>query len=771
MTLAGALLTLLAGCGKDAPEETASTGNTVSTSAETEPAEPERVVIIAADGTTVFNVVRGENCSPEVTAAASALVMQIKSIYSKYIGFTDDWERNPNRSDYEILVGKTVRETADTFIPDREMLGNGGYVIKMCGTKLFVAGGDDEGTVAAVDKLVSMMEKGKEFALPADFELYGCPSAFLSDLRIGGTSVSTMSIEKPSDPLALAGAEVLRREIFLASGILPGFSDGGGIRVECIPGESTSVSLTADGGAVVLSGSRRTGICRAVRDLFADIKDGKIPAAEGVCDIARWEKDYGKFVTYEDFGALGNGATDDTPAIVAAHNKANAEGLPVLAREDAVYYIGGSKNPAVIMTDTDWSTASFIIDDRDVESYQTDVFLVRSQYSTEKIDLSPLKAGQANVGYAPGYPALVTLYDSNVKQYIRQGANQDSGAAKTDVILVSADGTVDPSTPILWDFDTVTAAYAKRADDTPITIRGGLITTYANAGTASAYYARGIDITRSNVTVDGLRHFVEKEGADGQPYSGMLNFSSCSGCVIRDCVMTGHKTYKKIGSAGTSVSMGTYDILVTSCASFRAENCSQTNDINDSTYWGVFASNYAKNIVFDGCVFSRFDAHKGVCNVTLRGCTLGHQGINLIGHGQALIENCTVYSSYFVNLRSDYGSTWDGDLTIRNCRFLPKAGAGGDVVIINGSNDGTHDFGYVCTLPKHILIDGFYAKDSKSSSAPRIFADINKNYKTAPRQILMPESVTVGGFESVSGKTPVVAKDPAMFPGVSIVFE
>ena len=47
------------------------------------------------------------------------------------------------------------------------------------------------------------------------------------------------------------------------------------------------------------------------------------------------------FVTYEAFGAVGDGVTDDTAAIVAAHAYANEHGLPVKTDPDATYYIGG----------------------------------------------------------------------------------------------------------------------------------------------------------------------------------------------------------------------------------------------------------------------------------------------------------------------------------------------------------------------------------------------------------------------------------------------
>ena len=46
------------------------------------------------------------------------------------------------------------------------------------------------------------------------------------------------------------------------------------------------------------------------------------------------------FVTYEDFGATGDGVTDDLPAICAAHDHANALGLPIRTQPDATYHLG-----------------------------------------------------------------------------------------------------------------------------------------------------------------------------------------------------------------------------------------------------------------------------------------------------------------------------------------------------------------------------------------------------------------------------------------------
>ena len=47
------------------------------------------------------------------------------------------------------------------------------------------------------------------------------------------------------------------------------------------------------------------------------------------------------YVTYEDFGAVGDGKTDDFDAIIRTHEYANENGLSVFANETATYYIGG----------------------------------------------------------------------------------------------------------------------------------------------------------------------------------------------------------------------------------------------------------------------------------------------------------------------------------------------------------------------------------------------------------------------------------------------
>jgi hypothetical protein len=484
-------------------------------------------------------------------------------------------------------------------------------------------------------------------------------------------------------------------------------------------------------------------------------------------------------VRYSDFGAKGDGKTDDMDAIVATHAFANQHGLKVKTDEGASYYIGGKKRTALIQTDTDFGKAAFIIDDTDVEDRNASVFLVSSTlqaYTPEGI--SSLKKNQEQINLTFPGPCLITVTNSQVKHYIRFGLNQDKGASQTDIFVVDKNGYVDKDTPIIWDFDQITHITALPMDKKVLHISGGRFTTIANqAESKYTYYSRNIAIRRSNVLVDGLEHHITGEGDHGAPYGGFFNIRDCANVTVKNTILTGHKTYRTIGSAGKPVSMGSYDLSVSRALNVSFVNCSQTNDINDRTYWGILGSNYCKNLLYDQCTLSRFDAHKGVFNATIRNSTLGHMGINAIGSGTFTVENCTVHGRSFINLRSDYGSTWEGEFIIRDCVFVPAGGRPVSASLIGGSYSGQHDFGYTCYMPELITIENLHIDDSNHPpepeyQGPAIFANFNPDMTDASYQETYPyvktRKVILRNVTTASGKALRVSNNLFMFKEVEL---
>lgn len=484
-----------------------------------------------------------------------------------------------------------------------------------------------------------------------------------------------------------------------------------------------------------------------------------------------------RVIHYSEYGAAGDGVTDDFDAIIRAHAAANKAGLKVRADEGATYYIGGADKTAVIQTDTDWSGAKFIIDDTKVEKYSASVFTVSSKLPAVRISsVKTLAKNQRNLGQSLEHDSFVVVIDDTTKRYIRMGLNQNNGAPQTDVFVACKNGDIDGKTPVIWDYASITSMIAWPIDPETLTIRGGHFTTVANQIEAHyKYYSRGISIARSNVVADGLTHVIKGELDHGAPYNGFIALSNCSGVLVRNCRLSGHKTYTTIGRANAPVSMGSYDITVNKSANVTFKDCKQINNIHDTTRWGIFASNYSKNITFDNVEFSRFDAHMGVANATIRNSVLGHQGINIIGSGVFLVENTKVCGANFINLRNDYGSTWEGEIVVRNCEYIPRNGAKSDAVLINGANSGRHDFGYPCHMPEKITIDGLVIDDGNpvdKYAGPKIFAPFNSAYASADYKGEYPYSITrevdIRGLRIKSGKPLIVSNNRFMFRDVRV---
>lgn len=468
-----------------------------------------------------------------------------------------------------------------------------------------------------------------------------------------------------------------------------------------------------------------------------------------------------EFLTYEMFGAVGDGMADDMPAIVKTHEEANQRQLPVKAREGAVYYISPRARTATVQTSADWSNAKFIIDDVNCECRTAPVFHVSSALQPLPLRVSSMVWGQSRLDNPFGCDLHVVVKNENHMDYIRKGLNQDNGHPRTDVFVLRADGAL--SSPLSFDFDEITGVHAYPIDRQTLTLTGGEFTTIANqAESKYNYHSRNIHITRSNVEVSGVTHDVTGEKDHGAPYIGFIQLSDCARVLVRDCTFTAHYIYDTIGSAGLPVPMGSYDIRADRTADVRFLRCTQTTDIHDSRYWGLISTNFCRDLSFEDCHFSRFDAHMGVSNCTLRRCRLGWQCLNAIGNGDFLIEATEAHGNAFVNLRDDYGCTWRGTITIRDCTWIPRTDKR---AVFSGRNDGTHDFGYDCYMP-NVVIDGLTVAELSADDAPLY---IFNNYLgqedpgiPLAHKPIPPQSVTVRGIRT--GRPVQLCEEPLLMP-------
>ncbi len=759
-------------------------------------------ILIAGEGAPEYVVIRPDNPAKGETDAA-VLVRKYMENCGVKTKISTDWEKNPV-SEYEIVIGDTLRDDTDEGMSlDLHDMGANGFFVKVSGSRIYICGGTPASTLKAAEYFLTQFfgysgdvdtaSAVTSVSVPVDYEYIERQSYDITSVTVDGKDLREFRIIWDDALLEHQVKDYMTR-------IQSYFYNKAGIWMEIdrmktgtgpalvISGthqrESGMMSVSVKDGNLLLNLEPLIGFDRG----FSDFTGKYFDSAKGEVKLdASFKYEYNVMgpVTYLEFGAKGDGVTNDIAAIIAAHEFANAFDLPVKADAGKTFYIGLASAGAVIKTDTDFTGAKFIIDDREVPDNQRGVSIfnvvsTKAPYYYKIEGTMPLKQAQANIGITLPEDSMIVLTEKGTRRYIRKGANANDGSDQTELIVVDKNGNVDPAAPIIWDYKGVTSAQVIPMDKETLTIKGGTFTTIANNYIpVSGYYTRGFKINRSNVVMDGVTHYVENEGKDGAPYSSFLNIQSCANITVQNCVFTPHITFYRMVD-GARKSQGTYDITPNRVVNLTFKNCSQTISIMDEKYWGIMGSNFCKNITLDGCSFSRFDAHQGVANATILNCELGWTGLNAIGFGTLRVENTISHGATFINLRNDYGSTWQGDVIIRNCTWQPNRGKNlttGTYALIGGSNTEDHDFGYQCYMPENITIENLHIDDSKALTSYNgiyIFANLNTKRTSetfeasAKYPYIVTKNLTISGFTSVTGKKWMLSPNEFMFRNVVV---
>ena len=723
------------------------------------------------DGAPTFQFVMGGDALTANRNEIEELAEQLTSLGSSEVKYV---AQNDDAQDVEILIG-TVTNRGDEYKLNKYDFGVKGYAVKQVGTKILVIGGSNASTSSAINylkenvfKIKKNNEKFTDFVMEKDANYEYRQSGYkITSVHIDGTPLSEFTIAYPSgDSIAGDIASSIQTKLYTDAGIwcevkAEKLATGKKLIIRSIDNDGEGGGFYAnvtDGNLVV-----ECELGDKFTDLFNQFADDYIFKKRGAVSFAsdfKYEPDH-RTITYEQYGANGSDTLDDFAAIKAAHDDANKYLLKVKANDNATYYLTkkSEENFITVKTDTYWGKANFIIVDSDLTTEdparKVDIFKIASEneltryYPTGSSDISKLLSEiNANGGIKKeefttfdlglGRDALVYIVNTNHKNYVRFGTNKNTGENQREFVYVNADGTIASDTGLLFDYTEITYIEVMFVDDRPITIDGGIFTTIANQLPCNYtwYTERGILINRSNTTVQNLEHYITGEGDIGAPYSGFLTISECTDVTIKDTVLTAHKAYGLEGATDGNT-MGTYDLSPSNCnrlhvlrvtqSNFFEEDGVTTTKIGAGGFWGIMGSNRCKNIVYEESTLSRFDAHQGTLNARIIKSKVG--SITLIGGGEFELIGSEVYSqgSSLITLRDDYGSTWCGNMLIKDTvMMLPKDSTRNNISIItaywNESElnspgdksmcDGPHDFGYDCYLPKSVILDGFTVSSS-----------------------------------------------------------
>ena len=412
-----------------------------------------------------------------------------------------------------------------------------------------------------------------------------------------------------------------------------------------------------------------------------------------------------------------------------------------------------------IETNTDWNEAKFIIHDEDIQEKETrnyPIFQIRSKENnitiTDEQELSNIEVNTATrkiPQLAGNGLCLCIVYDENKKQYIRSGENANNGKEKIDLFKIDNDGNL--LNEVQWDFDNITKILLIPIPEETITVQNGNFVTKINENNyeqEQGYMNRNIICNRSNTKIVNINHKIEDNENIGGPYYGFLQVEWASDITMENCYLTAHK-YKATSS---------YDLILEYAINVNLNHI-YSDDIQDDTRWGITGTSYVKDIIYNNCKLNRIDSHCEVHNLTINSCEIGVYGITTIGSGNLDIINTSISTkNSMIYLRDDYGSTWNGTISIKNCTL--KGTKSPNILYFKTTYDGgnIHNYGYDLYLP-NLIIDGLTIEDDNiSNQYNNLYVFQNTAEKTGAgngdmrNNYSLPQSVIIKNYKTVSGR-------------------
>lgn len=461
----------------------------------------------------------------------------------------------------------------------------------------------------------------------------------LNNVTLNGSSIEGYIITSDGSAVASELSKKLQRIIFEKSGIYIEVSNSVS-QAKKISIQLTAKDMAGETGFRARVSESNLYIECAYSDSFSSAFDEYCKdifgRTSGIAELGNYTspKNYAA-VTYAEFGAVGDGKTNDYEAILATHNYANAQGKKVLGEAGKTYYIANVHTTIKIMTDVDWCGAEFIIDGSNstVDNARNIFNVAPDSYNTtaSKAQLDAINAKRdengavirgishgdsqtAKLDLGLGYPAMLIVYNKTANIYIRWGYADSKGSQQQEVIVIDKNGNIDPSTPFMHDFDNVSSITVHRIDTKPISLKNARFTSISsqvNLISGSKYLSQGIIISRPNTTVDNVVHVIEGEIAKNAPTRQIPGttlwedvsdegFTVSAGAVyLNGTKYTGNDVKAFVGHAYNGFinvyqthnalikncvfqgrvyyTQGTYDISCTLANKIEFRNCNQSN--------------------------------------------------------------------------------------------------------------------------------------------------------------------------------------------------
>ncbi|WP_416260162.1 hypothetical protein [Gibbsiella quercinecans] len=354
------------------------------------------------------------------------------------------------------------------------------------------------------------------------------------------------------------------------------------------------------------------------------------------------------FVTPEMYGA-GNGG-NDTQAFINMFNFANANSKAVIAC--GVYHLDATKDGIPVETNVDMSLATIHCQTHEGlpagEIYNASkvIFSFPQDFVAVNVTQSALvKGGQTLAGGALGLKGYLQ-FDSSDTYVYRNDANglaTQQAIAKCETNIIDADGRLN--WPIYMgfaqakDFQLRYKAFLHR-----LTFRAPSFNTYG------AQFKALISVRRCNVTLEmgGLL-------ALGQIYTALL-IEQCANTIVNNQI--------NLQRLEKDTYYLNYFMLIERHANLQVNGSLQQSGV------GGIDGNYSRGTLLRGGCYYSFGGHAAIADFTAQQVRWLHHA-HISGWGEFQVLDCThvLHEAGYrasIEIRPDYGSSFDGRILIRN---------------------------------------------------------------------------------------------------------